>query len=189
MNSTDFLPASNLTSQVAPDPDGTVQYLLIALAGREYGVRLATMQEVLRFQPMAVAPVPNTPLWLEGIFSLRGTIISVVSLRLFLGLPQTDLTDQNTHQPLTDLFGVGAVVPRLLVLHADDLVVGLVVDDIRGVLFVRPEAIKPVTTDEPIGPFLEGAYTEPQNQKTTWLIDTLRLLTAPEILVFEPALL
>ena len=87
MSNTDFNPATNLTQELPPEAEGAVQYLVCALAGREYGLHLATLQEVLRFNQTAVAPVPNTPGWLEGIFSLRGTIISVVNLRAFLGLP------------------------------------------------------------------------------------------------------
>src|SRR4051812_24837427 len=137
MSDTDFNPTPNLTPELPPEAEGAVQYLVCALAGRDYAFRLDTLQEVLRFNQSSVAPVPNTPGWLEGIFSLRGLIISVVNLRTFLGLPPDE--DNHGRGGRAEFFGIGAVVPRLLVLHRDETVAGVIVDDIHGVLFVKPE--------------------------------------------------
>ncbi|HEX2914194.1 MAG TPA: chemotaxis protein CheW [Chloroflexia bacterium] len=182
----------NLTADLSTDNDGSIQYLLVSLAGREYGVQLASLQEVLRYNQSGVAPVPNTPVWLEGIFSLRGTIISVVSLRVFLGLPRADEIKQVSAQRsagIGQLFGLGAPIPRLLVLQNNELVVGVVVDDIRGVISVRPESVVPVTDQaHPIFPYLEGAYADSETKKETWLLDVTRLLNSPEMLAFEPVL-
>ena len=186
MSNTDFNPTTNLTPELPPEAEGAIQYLVCALAGREYGLRLDTLQEVLRFNHASVAPVPNTPSWLEGIFSLRGTIISVVNLRAFLGLPPDEESLSRTGQ--AELFGIGAVVPRLLVLHSAELVAGVIVDDIRGVLFVRPEEVRPAPpAGGAIDSYLEGVYLDPKTDKLTWLLDTGSLLTSPEMLVFEPA--
>lgn len=186
MSNTDFNPATNLTQELPPEAEGAVQYLVCALAGREYGLRLATLQEVLRFNQTAVAPVPNTPGWLEGIFSLRGTIISVVNLRAFLGLPPDEENLSRASQAA--LFGIGAVVPRLLVLHSNEVVAGVIVDDIRGVLFVKPEEVRPAPpAGSAIDSYLEGVYLDPKTDKLTWLLDTGSLLTSPEMLVFELA--
>ena len=117
---------------------------------------------------------------------LRGTIVSVVNLRVFLGLPRLD----NYNSPKlahTDFFylGIGGSVPRLLVLRNEELFIGMVVDDIRGTLFVNPAEIRPTNFPQA---YLEGAYTDPNTNKLIWLFDTGKLLTSPEILVFEPAI-
>jgi purine-binding chemotaxis protein CheW len=188
MADSDNSPTSNLISELPSDTEGAVQYLLCALAGQEYGIRLDTLQEVLRFDRQTIAPVPNTPEWLEGIYSLRGMIISVVNLQSFWGLSPSPETTKRFDQPV--ISGIGAVVPRLLVLHADELMVGAIVDDIRGVLFVKPEQMQPVpTTSDSLGRYLEGIYTDQQTSKITWLVDTRRLITSPEMLVFEPRVL
>ena len=188
--SSDFLPTSTLTPEIASDTEGTIQYLLVLLNGRQYGLRLDTLQEVLRFDATTVAPVPNTPQWLEGIFSLRGLIVSVVSLRLFLGMPYSDTSRLLLNESLeSGLFGIGSVIPRLLVLHAEEVVTGVVVDDIQGVLFVRPEEVQPVHTSERVGAYLEGAYTDPKTGKNAWLFDTAKLITSNEMLAFESVLL
>lgn len=37
-----------------------------------------------------ISAIPRTPYWLAGVTNLRGTVVSVVDLRLFLGLPPAD---------------------------------------------------------------------------------------------------
>jgi purine-binding chemotaxis protein CheW len=186
MSNTEINSATNLTQELPPEVEGAIQYLVCALAGREYGLRLDTLQEVLRFNHTSVAPVPNTPGWLEGILSLRGTIISVVNLRAFLGLPPDEENLIRAGQ--AEFFGIGAVVPRLLVLHSGELVAGVIVDDIRGVLFVKPEEVRPAPpAGSTIDSYLEGVYLDPKTDKLTWLLDTGSLLTSPDMLVFEPA--
>lgn len=181
-----------LNPEVAAENEGAVQFLLVLVAGREYGLRLDTLQEVLRYNSAAVAPVPNTPVWLEGIYSLRGQIISVVNLRVFLGLGSaTDDNDPVRRLAVEsrELFGIGAEIPRLLVLHDGELLVGVTVDDLRGVLFVQPDQIEPATPDDLESErFLEGFYTDAKGKKFR-LLDARRLITSPELLVFESVLL
>jgi purine-binding chemotaxis protein CheW len=173
-------------SPASPEQQPGIQYLLVALAGREYGVRLEALQEVRRFEPDAVAPVPNTPEWLEGIISLRGTIVSVVNLRTFLGYNRQD--EQSGRSLVFDLgFRLGGPIPRLLVVYQGDLQVSLMVDDILGVVFVNPEAVKP--NDNPADlatEYLEGIYNDPVSAKTIALLNARKLITSPAMLQFEP---
>ncbi len=178
-------PATPATTSQSEQTPG-IQYLLVALAGRQYGVPLSVLQEVMRFNPDAVAPIPNTPEWLEGIISLRGTIISVVSLRTFLGFSRYDDTPGRTL--VFDLgFRLGGPIPRLLVVYSGELQVGLLVDDILGVVFVNPAAVK--ASDNPqdlAGPYLEGIYDDPDGSKTVALLDARKLITSSQMLQFEP---
>lgn len=188
------LPA-NLNPEVAAENEGAIQYLLVLVAGREYGIRLDSLQEVLRYNPTAIAPVPNTPGWLEGIYSLRGQIISVVNLRVFLGLASADdLTNPMRRLAVEnrELFGIGAEIPRLVVLYSGDLLVGMIVDDLRGVLFVQPDEIEFATAaDIDSERFLEGFYTDTKSAKGKKfrLLDARQMITSPELLVFESVLL
>ncbi len=163
------------------NPNAT-QYLLIALAGNQYGVRLNQLQEVLRFNSDNLAPVPNSVNWLEGIMSLRGTITSVVNLRAFLGLPRND--EQNLSEQYGLDYGLGRPVPRVLVTVSGGLVVGLVVDDIKGMLFVQPQAVRPLLNRKygPVTPYLLGEYVDPETQQLTALLDLQRLISTPAML-------
>lgn len=170
----------------APEQQPGIQYLLVALAGREYGVRLDTLYEVLRFNPDSVAPVPNSPEWLEGIISLRGTIISVVNLRTFLGFSRHDET--STRTLVFDLgFRLGGPIPRLLVVYSGELLVSLLVDDILGMVFVNPQTVRPGDNPQDLAaPYLEGIYNDPVSAKIIALLDARKLITSPVMLQFEP---
>jgi purine-binding chemotaxis protein CheW len=55
------------------------------LAGQLYGVPILAVQEVLA--SAEIEPVPGTPGEVLGVINLRGQIVTVVDLRLRLGLP------------------------------------------------------------------------------------------------------
>ena len=55
------------------------------LAGQLYGVAILAVQEVLA--SAEIEPVPGTPREVLGVINLRGQIVTVVDLRLRLGLP------------------------------------------------------------------------------------------------------
>ncbi|MEI6044790.1 MAG: chemotaxis protein CheW [Chloroflexota bacterium] len=187
---------NNSLVKAEAEPQSGIQYLLVALAGREYGVRLNTLQEVMRFNPETVAPIPNTPEWLEGIISLRGTIISVVNLRTFLGYSRYDTGPVGQNLVFDLGFRLGGPIPRLLVVYSGELQISLLVDDILGVSFVNPEAVKPLKNrhGQPTGqskdlaaPYLEGIYDDPLNGKTIALLNARKLITSPQMLQpFEP---
>jgi purine-binding chemotaxis protein CheW len=61
------------------------QWLILWLHGREYGLPIRDVAEVLRM--VAVTPMPEAPAWLCGVINLRGRIIPVIDLRRRLGLP------------------------------------------------------------------------------------------------------
>jgi purine-binding chemotaxis protein CheW len=163
------------------NPNAT-QYLLIALAGNQFGVRLNTLQEVLRFNPDSLAPIPNSVHWLEGIISLRGTITSIVNLRAFLGLPRT--SEQVGYEKYGLDFGIGRPVPRVLVTFSGGLAVGLIVDDIKGMLFVQPQSVRPLLNRKygPLTPYILGEHLDPETQQLTALLDLQRLINTPAML-------
>jgi chemotaxis signal transduction protein len=171
----------------ATNPEG-IQHLLVSLAGKVFAVRFDYLREVLRYNPDVVAPVPNTVEWLDGIMSLRGTIISVVHLLAFFGYPRfgADLDNLGFDQGL----GLGKSIPRLLVAFKDELTVGLVVEEIKGVLFITPGTVKGVTEDAgkeygPVAPYLEGIYQDTETGQAVALLDLPRLITSPMLANLE----
>ena len=55
------------------------------LAKEEYGVEIASVQEIIRASD--ITPVPGAPAHVRGVINLRGKIIPVVDLRKRFGLP------------------------------------------------------------------------------------------------------
>src|SRR5258708_38505478 len=62
------------------------QYLVFSLADRELTVKAEQVQGVERLADFT--PVPNIASWVKGVINLRGSIASVVDLRMFLDLEQ-----------------------------------------------------------------------------------------------------
>jgi chemotaxis signal transduction protein len=162
----------------------------VAIAGRRYGVRLDNLQEVVRYSQLSVAPVPNSPEWLDGITSLRGSILSAVNLRSFLGLSRSSGVITDKASP--GFVGFGRSSPRLLVVSTNDLTVGIIVDDIEGVIFVQSEHIQlletyPTFQSDPALAYLDGIYLDLEHKREVALLNLRRLIVSTQMLKFEPA--
>ncbi len=99
------------------------QYLIFSLADREFAVKAELVQGVERL--VEVTTVPNVVSWVRGVINLRGLIVSVVDLRMFLDLEQLPSTPRT----------------RLLSLQQNDMVICLVVDGVSEMLPIPSTAI------------------------------------------------
>ncbi len=88
------------------------QYLVFSLRDREFAVKAEFVQGVERL--VDLTPVPNVAPWVKGVINLRGSIISVIDLRMFLDL------EQLPYSPRT----------RLLTLQYSEMVICMVVDSV-----------------------------------------------------------
>lgn len=109
-----------------------IQYLTFSLANEEYGVNILDVQEVRVWTKVTV--LPNTPPYVKGVLNLRGTIVPIIDLRLYFGLPEVD------YGPTT------VIVVLRLVLRDKDRTIGLVVDAVSDVLDIGKDQTK--TTEE-----------------------------------------
>ena len=65
-----------------------LEVLEFTLNENHYGINVAKIREILSYQP--ITPVPNSNPNVEGIFMPRDTMISVISLKRCLGIPEDD---------------------------------------------------------------------------------------------------
>ena len=68
------------------------KYLIFTLSGRHYAFDLAQVLEVVE-QP-AIWPIPLAPHCYHGAMNFHGTIVAVMDLAMFLGLPVGHGTDK-----------------------------------------------------------------------------------------------
>lgn len=93
-----------------------------ALGGEEYALPAICIREVVNF-PARISALPLSPAFLEGVFTLRGTVIPVVNLgRVFR--PEARAAEANDKIAILDFQGV---------------LVGLLFDATGEILRVRPE--------------------------------------------------
>lgn len=114
-----------------PISSETRQYSTFRISDLLLGIEVVKVQEVIRYQDMTV--VPLAPGVIEGLINLRGQIVIAIDTHRSLGLPRA------TRDAL----------PINVVIHSDDGVVSLLVDDIGDVIDVPLDAYAPVPDNMP----------------------------------------
>lgn len=114
-----------------PDGSGTDlrQFVTFYVQDEMFAVPLADVQEIIRMPE--VVGVPRSPESLEGLANLRGTVLSVTSLRRIFHF------DNRAHDDATRVVVINQGVP-----------IGFVVDRMAAVVSVGPEHIEPVESIE-----------------------------------------
>jgi len=135
------------------------KYLTFSLAGEEYGLEILKVREIIGM--MEITAVPRTPTHVKGVINLRGKVIPVIDLRLKMGMPEAERTDQTC----------------IIVVDIGEVEMGIIVDEVREVLDIATEDIEEapsfgtqVDTD-----FILGMGKA--DEKVTILLDISRLLS------------
>jgi len=142
--------------------DPILQWVTFKLAGETYGINVMQVQEVLRYSE--IAPVPGAPPYVLGIINLRGNVVSVIDTRHRFGLEPGEVTD-NT---------------RIVIIEADKNVVGVLVDSVAEVVYLRQSEIEtaPNVGNEESAKFIQGVCHK--NEELLILIELNKLLTNEE---------
>jgi purine-binding chemotaxis protein CheW len=106
-------------------PTREIEMLSFRLSGEEYAVMVSDVREVLKIRELT--RVPNGPDYIQGVTSLRGTMLPVIDLCARLGLKPVERDEK----------------ARIIVVSTDDEDAGLIVDRVNGVIRALPESIKP----------------------------------------------
>ncbi len=141
------------------EPEGTpreeLELLSFRLGNEEYAVMVADVREVLKFAQPTI--VPNTPDYVLGVTSLRGTMLPIIDLRKRLGLAP----------------GVNDEKSRIVVVGSNDEDAGLLVDRVTGVFRILPNEIRPAPENiEQGAEFLRGIARK--NEKLYILLDVAK---------------
>ncbi|HEY9852156.1 MAG TPA: chemotaxis protein CheW [Leptolyngbyaceae cyanobacterium] len=100
-------------------------YILFELADSTYGIPAHLVQQMEMLE--RITPVPNAPLFLEGVVFSRGKMIPAVNLRVKFGL---DKIAYNLRS-------------RLIVVNIANRSIGLIVDSAREFVNIPHDALKP----------------------------------------------
>jgi purine-binding chemotaxis protein CheW len=109
--------------ETTPKPQ---QYLTFSLGGLEYGIDIATVQELRVLQ--ALERIASHGAIIGGVAVSRGVIMPLVDMRAACG------TRPDAPHPNTDV----------IILRLSGSVVGLVVDGVTGVVTLRAEQVSPL---------------------------------------------
>ncbi|SMF36650.1 purine-binding chemotaxis protein CheW [Alteromonadaceae bacterium Bs31] len=152
--------ANSNTKKSSEDP--VLQWVTFKLAGETYGVNVMQVQEVLRYTE--IAPVPGAPSYVIGIINLRGNVVTVIDTRERFALPPGEITDNS----------------RIVIIEADSHVVGILVDSVAEVVYLRQSEIEtaPNVGNDESAKFIQGVCHK--NDELLILIELDKLLTDDE---------
>jgi purine-binding chemotaxis protein CheW len=97
-----------------------------------FGVPISAVQEIVRVP--AIARIPQSPDFVEGVINLRGRVITVVDLRKRMGHSVDAETEGRDER---------AKKARILVIEVDRRLVGVIVDEVAEVLKLAEEQVEP----------------------------------------------
>ena len=105
------------------------QYVTFSLGDELFGVEVTRAREILSVTP--VTKVPQTPEYLLGVINLRGQVVPVVDMRLKLGLPVSEETEET------------CIIVVEVQVDGESIIVGALADAVREVLEIRTDQIEP----------------------------------------------
>ncbi len=113
------------------------KFLTFFLEDEEYGIEILKVQEIIGM--MSVTPVPRTPSFVRGVINLRGNVMPIIDLRLKFGMPAIAQTEETC----------------IIVVRAQGVEMGIIVDKVSEVLDIATEEIDPVPS---FGATVDTAY-------------------------------
>lgn len=155
--------SASANAQTGNDNDPVLQWVTFQLGEETYGVNVMQVQEVLRVTE--IAPVPGAPTYVLGIINLRGNVVTVLDTRKRFGMSPRDLDDSS----------------RILIIESADNVVGLMVDSVSEVVYLRASEMEaaPNVGNEESSRFIQGVCN--RNEELLILVDLNKLLTEDEL--------
>jgi len=102
-----------------------IKVIVFRLGNEEYGVDVQQVKSIERMEH--ITRVPNTPPFVKGVINLRGVVVPIIDLRKRFGIDQKDYDDAT----------------RIIIVHVDDMEVGLIVDSANDVIDINLDTIEP----------------------------------------------
>ena len=142
--------------------DPILQWVTFKLDNETYGINVMRVQEVLRYTE--IAPVPGAPSYVLGIINLRGNVVTVIDTRQRFGLMNAEISD-NT---------------RIVIIEADKQVVGIMVDSVAEVVYLRQSEIEnaPNVGNEESAKFIQGVCNK--NNELLILVELDKMMSEEE---------
>ncbi|NOX26683.1 MAG: chemotaxis protein CheW [Gammaproteobacteria bacterium] len=105
--------------------DPLLQWVTFRLDEEKYGINVMAVQEVLKVTE--ITQVPGAPDFVLGIINLRGNVVTVIDARTRFNLSHRDRDDNS----------------RIVIIEAEDQEVGILVDSVAEVVYMRGSEIEP----------------------------------------------
>lgn len=141
-----------------------IEVVEFILAYEKYAIESKYVSEVYPMSDFTY--LPCTPHFVVGIMNLRGTILSLIDIRKFFGLPVKGMTNLN----------------RVLVVRTHDMEMGLLADVITGVRIIPKDDIEPTL---PTFSAIQIKYLKGVTKDPLVILDVEKIFSDPSIIVNE----
>jgi len=140
-----------------------MQLVVFSLGREEFAVEVTQVREIMRMEE--ITRMPKSPNFVEGIINLRGQIIAVVELAKRLNLETGERSGDT----------------RIIVVEAEDIKVGMIVDSVSEVLRVAADAVEasPTLATDISSAFLQGVVKK--DNRLIILLDLTKVLSLEEM--------
>ncbi len=105
--------------------DTSLQLVTFQLGAEKYGVDIMDVKEIVDYEE--IRSIPNAPVYVEGIYNLRGDIIPIISLHRRFHLQRADDIEEDS----------------LLILTIGRMQLGIIIDRVLRVISIETEEIQP----------------------------------------------
>lgn len=115
------------------------KYLEIELGKESYGIDIGRITSINEAN-LEITRVPKAPRYIKGVINLRGEIIPVMDLSMRLKMPEMVLTGNS----------------RIIIVKADDIKMGLLVDGVNEIVTIDDSLLKTDTSEGAGDDFILG---------------------------------
>ena len=142
--------------------EDTLSVVEFGLNPERYAIEEKLIREVILLKDLT--PIPGVPDFVAGVTVVRGKIISVINLKVILGIKTKGITDLN----------------RIIILKYDQMEFGILTDSISGTLRLKNNAISDVPANiyGDAGKFIKGI-----SEDGLIILNGLNLITSKLLLV------
>lgn len=109
--------------------DTQIQLVTFQISDELYGIDIMDVKEIVRVQE--IRPIPNSPLYVEGLFNLRGEIIPIISLHKRFHLKKAQLGEDEE------------LLSGFIIIDIDGMKLGVIIDKVERVVSISPDDIQP----------------------------------------------
>lgn len=158
--------AENLVSASdREDITGLMSLAVVTLNGEYFGLDLSLVREFTDIRQ--ITPIPCCGDYILGNMNLRGEIVTLVDIRQLLNLSATEVNQE----------------AKAIVVHCQDIVAGINIDQVCDVVYLHPSQIKPAPNSghSNSNEYLRG--TAPYREKILGLIDFNKMIAEGELVV------
>ncbi len=105
--------------------DTSLQLVTFQLGAEKYGINIMDVKEIVNYEE--IRGIPNAPIFIEGIYNLRGDIIPIISLHRRFHLQRPEDIDEDS----------------LLIITIGGMELGIIIDRVLRVISIDTEEIQP----------------------------------------------